>query len=417
MIEKVKILYVEDEESIRKQLAKFLNYFASEVYIAHDGVMGLEYFKKYMPDIVISDIKMPKMNGIDMVKAIKEISPEQHIIFTTAHSESGFFIEAIDLQVDGYILKPVNLKKLEKKISTITKDINNEKELEKQRFLTDEIAKLQDNLLIVLDKSQKLIYANKIFLDFFDVKDTESFCSKYSSINTMFVCEEDFFYSKNHKTWIQELQGLEYNKRIVAFLTQTLEEKAFLVSVKEIENSGHTIVSFTEITDLAQENQEFKTKAYHDELTHIFNRAYFNEEFPKEIARHKRENTPLSYLIFDIDLFKNVNDTYGHEVGDVVLVELAALVQVHTRVTDTFARWGGEEFVEILPNTSLLNAVQVAQTLKEIIENHSFSHNLKVTCSFGVSEFKQNDTVKDLMRRADNALYRAKENGRNRVEY
>jgi len=108
MINKITILYVEDEEGIRTQLTKFLKNFASELYIAVDGKDGLEQYKKYNPDIVISDIQMPKLNGIEMVKDIKNKKSNQHVIFTTAFSDSGFFIDAIDLSVDGYILKLTN---------------------------------------------------------------------------------------------------------------------------------------------------------------------------------------------------------------------------------------------------------------------------------------------------------------------
>ncbi|MEA3512085.1 MAG: response regulator [Campylobacterota bacterium] len=129
------ILYVEDEAGIREQLSKFLNYFAKELFVAKDGQEGLELFKKHKPDIVVSDIKMPNMNGIEMALAIKEINPKQHIIFTTAHSESGFFMEAIDMQVDGYILKPINLEKLEYKIEVISEQINLKRENEKHLLI------------------------------------------------------------------------------------------------------------------------------------------------------------------------------------------------------------------------------------------------------------------------------------------
>ena len=99
---KITILYVEDENSIRDSLVPILKFFSKELYLGVDGEDGLEKFKEYKPDLVISDIKMPKMNGIDMVKAIKEIDKKQHILFTTAHSESSFFMDAIDSHVDGY---------------------------------------------------------------------------------------------------------------------------------------------------------------------------------------------------------------------------------------------------------------------------------------------------------------------------
>lgn len=107
---KIVILYVEDEPGIRNSLSEVLSYFCSKLITACDGLEGLELYEKNNPDIVVSDIKMPNMNGIEMAKAMKAINPEQYIIFTTAHSESGYFMEAINLQVDGYILKPVDLE-------------------------------------------------------------------------------------------------------------------------------------------------------------------------------------------------------------------------------------------------------------------------------------------------------------------
>jgi len=132
MINKIKptILYVEDEDGIRRALSRFLKYNSSQLYTAIDGKDGLEKYKEFLPDIVISDIKMPIMNGIDMVKEIQKINSTQHIIFTTAHSESEYFLEVIEMQVDGYILKPVDYEKLESKIDRINELIKEKHELE-----------------------------------------------------------------------------------------------------------------------------------------------------------------------------------------------------------------------------------------------------------------------------------------------
>ena len=120
--------------------------------------------------------------------------------------------------------------------------------------------------------------------------------------------------------------------------------------------------------------------------------------------------------MLDIDKFKNFNDTYGHQKGDEILKDLSKIISKNTRQTDTFARWGGEEFVKILPNASLQDAKAVAEGLRKIIQEYTFSDDLKVTCSFGVSEFRDDDTKESVMKRADEALYIAKENGRNKVE-
>ncbi len=118
------ILYVEDEKQVRDELTNFLEYFSSKLYVAVDGREGFELYKENQIDIVISDINMPNMNGIEMTKHIKTIDENQHIILTTAHSESHYFIDAIECQVEGYLLKPIDLDMLESKLKKIIGQIN-----------------------------------------------------------------------------------------------------------------------------------------------------------------------------------------------------------------------------------------------------------------------------------------------------
>jgi len=419
MNKNITILYVEDEENIRENTKRPLSYLCDELILASDGKEGLELYKQHNPNIVVSDIKMPDMNGIEMCKAIKAIKEEQHIVFTTAHSENSYFMEAIEMQVDGYILKPIDYDLLEKKINNIINNINIEYRLKQQEILTKEITKLQDNILVVLDKDQNMIFSNDNFLNFFKLENLSQFKQKYNRLSYLFLEHEDFFIPRGagDKEWIKEIEKLENSKRIVSMMNlQLFIPQAFLVSIKYVQETSHTIIIFTEITNITIEKTKFKHKAFTDELTGVYNRAYFNEELSKQIANYKRDKIPFSFIILDIDKFKNFNDTYGHQIGDEVLKDLAKIINNHTRASDIFARWGGEEFVKILPNTSLEDAIKVTEHLRRIVEYHTFVDNLKVTCSFGISQFRQNDTQDDLMKRADDALYRAKENGRNRVE-
>ncbi|MEA1913891.1 MAG: GGDEF domain-containing protein, partial [Campylobacterota bacterium] len=116
------------------------------------------------------------------------------------------------------------------------------------------------------------------------------------------------------------------------------------------------------------------------------------------------------------DHFKKFNDTYGHDIGDKILMQLTEMLALKVRNRDIFARWGGEEFVILLPVTKLEEAQKVAEHLRQAIEEHLFYNNLRVTCSFGVAQVEQNDTEQTALKRADEALYVAKQNGRNRVE-
>ncbi len=162
--------------------------------------------------------------------------------------------------------------------------------------------------------------------------------------------------------------------------------------------------------------EKFRYLSETDRLTGLYNKGKFNEVLQQEIQRAKRYKRPLSLIIFDIDHFKKINDTYGHKVGDEVLKELANIIKKNIRKTDFAARWGGEEFVILAPETNLEGAKKLAEKLRQAVENHKFPTVGKVTISLGVAQLEPDEKPEDFIVRADMALYKAKEGGRNRVE-
>ncbi|MCC6345817.1 MAG: GGDEF domain-containing protein, partial [Nitrospirales bacterium] len=171
-----------------------------------------------------------------------------------------------------------------------------------------------------------------------------------------------------------------------------------------------------DITELKRAEEALRIAATVDRLTGAFNRQTFEDALGKEMARAERYESPLSLLMFDIDRFKSINDTYGHQVGDSVLKRVSSLVRGNIRNVDSFGRWGGEEFMVLLPETSLEGATLVAEKLRKLLENGSFSPVHRVTASFGVAQWKRREAFDSLTKRADTALYHAKNSGRNRVE-
>ncbi|MEW6109861.1 MAG: diguanylate cyclase [Nitrospirota bacterium] len=157
-----------------------------------------------------------------------------------------------------------------------------------------------------------------------------------------------------------------------------------------------------------------------DALTGLYNRRRFHDVLLKEFERAKRYSTPFSVVMMDIDHFKRINDNYGHMVGDMVLREVAGLIKKNIREIDTAARYGGEEYMVILPNTDKKDAFIVAERMRANIENNKFSdiENNIITVSIGISGMADKDIYNEdeLVRCADLALYRAKQNGRNRIE-
>jgi len=164
---------------------------------------------------------------------------------------------------------------------------------------------------------------------------------------------------------------------------------------------------------LEELNRALEKQSQTDVLTQIFNRRFFNMQLAKEAARSTRHRTPLSVLMFDIDHFKAINDKHGHLAGDKILQEISLLIQDNIRQSDFLARWGGEEFALLTPGVGLKNAGKFAEKLRYLIENNDFSIEQQITCSFGVSCYQASEETSTFIQRADQALYQAKENGRN----
>lgn len=169
---------------------------------------------------------------------------------------------------------------------------------------------------------------------------------------------------------------------------------------------------YTELTD------QLKNENIQDPLTGLFNRRGLNLHFDKELVSADISSKPLSLILIDIDYFKKVNDMYGHDVGDVCLIELAHLLSQTIRKEDIIARFGGEEFIIILPNAAINEALAIAENLRSLIYKEKFSHfNLPLTITLGVTErHKENDNALKMVKRADKALYKGKDKGRNCVE-
>lgn len=172
---------------------------------------------------------------------------------------------------------------------------------------------------------------------------------------------------------------------------------------------------FGSIRDITA-RKEAEKEAITDKLTQLYNRKYLDMVLSRSIHNCQHHGHKLSIIILDIDNFKSVNDIYGHQTGDIVLQETVSVLRKNIRLTDTFGRWGGEEFVIILPEVDLNNAHQLADNLRKAILTSNFTAIGKLTCSFGVSSFFKGDTEASILERADQALYLAKRKGKNRVE-
>ncbi len=170
-----------------------------------------------------------------------------------------------------------------------------------------------------------------------------------------------------------------------------------------------------DVTERERMLRMLRERAEIDALTSIYNRRKGRELLQLELERCQRYGTPVSVALLDIDLFKKVNDAHGHAIGDAILAELANLLRARLRATDSVARWGGEEFLMILPHTTSYCAGEASEGIRQAVEEKRFTRDLQITASLGVAAYNPAETLDELIERADKALYQAKSEGRNRV--
>ena len=180
-------------------------------------------------------------------------------------------------------------------------------------------------------------------------------------------------------------------------------------------NITHYLGYLSDITELKNYQHKLEKISQTDQLTKIKNRLYIDESLQKQYYRFIRNDEKCSVILIDIDYFKQVNDVYGHLIGDIVLIEFAKILQNNVRKSDIVGRWGGEEFLIILPHANKKMAKELANKLRVLIETFHFSKIGSKTASFGISEFTCGITAEELLDNADKALYISKENGRNQV--
>ncbi len=227
--------------------------------------------------------------------------------------------------------------------------------------------------------------------------------------------------SSRDATQLEPLKQLIYTR--LAEISQQIQQQKNL-EAKERKKTHQALAYLSEkINKMEQESQLLHNKlqvaqqnALHDPLTGLPNRLAYDQRLEIELARFKRYKTPLSLLIWDIDFFKKINDTFGHKAGDKTLILISKLLSNHCRESDFICRFGGEEFVMLQGNTDIAAAEKSADHLRQLIENTAFNSSgkkISITVSCGITQFSAEDTVNSAFKRADKALYSAKKTGRN----
>jgi len=448
-----RVLVVDDVPANVKLLEARLSAEYFDVVTAMSGTQALAICERAECDIVLLDVMMPDMDGFEVCRRLKSGTKTHHIpiVMVTALDQPSDRIRGLEAGADDFLTKPVSDVALIARVRSLTRLKMMTDEL-RMRALTsrdigiqgperDAIAETgRDGRILVVDgraSSYERIAAMLRGEHAVEVEPDPAsamFHAAEGNFDLMVVslgvegfdglrlCSQVRSLERTRHIPILALAEADNNTRLARaleigvndYLVRPIEKNELLARIR-------TQIRKKRYTERLRDNVQLSIEmAITDALTGLFNRRYMESHLATLIEQGVNRGKPLTLLILDIDFFKAINDTYGHDAGDDVLREFAMRIRKSIRGIDLACRHGGEEFVVVMPETDLGVATIVAERLRRRIASETFpiqqgSGNVEVTISVGIAELRQGETAAELLKRADQALYRAKRDGRNRV--
>lgn len=445
-----RVLVVDDIEQNRKLLTDKLRNEYFHVITAVDGEDAIEKALAEEPDVILMDIMMPKLNGVDACRRLKTDPRTEHIpiVLVTALNEREDRLRGLGAGADDFLTKPVNDLHLLSRVRALTKykmvaDELRKREASGKRMGAVDLAASgrasEPARILVVDENERQARRICRYLEGLHRPISHSEASQLgisgSMVDLLIVS------LANEKLDGLKLcayfRSLESTRDLPILVVAESDDEKKAVRALDLGASDIVIKPIDSEELLARVKTQVRKKRYldalrarldqsmelavTDQLTGLHNRRYMRVQLESFVKRANMGSPPVSILLCDIDHFKKINDIHGHAAGDDVLREFGRRLRENIRPTDVACRYGGEEFVVIMPETSQTLAQQAGERIRQVMADTTFSvsrgDELKVTMSGGVSTIlAPDDTMDGLLKRADDALYRAKSAGRNKVE-
>lgn len=414
-----RILLVEDSRFVATVMSNVLlerGYKTESVPSGEEALRRMA--RKPLPDLVLMDIELA--GKLDGVAAALEIG-ERHdvpVVFLTAGATEETLEKIRNVTAYGYVLKDRDMAALLSTVDMALKLHEAKVRLKVREATLEAIMNNASDAIVLFDSEGRIFFWNPAAERLFGYSKEESLDRNFFEL---LVPAED------ESGWLHAIKG-ELAQEAVRSLPSgwTVEFKALCrdgstvdievaLSTFEVGSTRYNVGIARDISKRKQFEKELVKLSITDPLTGVYNRRHFERRIRDEIKKARLEGRDLSLVILDLDHFKSINDRFGHDKGDQVLKATTDLIQEHLQGKGTLARWGGEEFVILLPGLSAGDAADLAETLREGINNMRFDGDAEITASFGVAGLAPGDTFDALVKKADNMLYEAKANGRNRV--
>ncbi|MGE0036883.1 MAG: PleD family two-component system response regulator [Xanthobacteraceae bacterium] len=448
-----RVLVIDDAPANVKLLEARLSAEYFDVVTATSGAEGLAICDRAECDIVLLDVMMPDMDGFEVCRHLKSNPATHHIpvVMVTALDQPSDRVRGLQAGADDFLTKPVSDVALIARVRSLSRlklmtdelrmravtsrDIGidspereavSETGCDGRILIVDDRVSSNEHLTAMLatehqpevetDPNAALFRAAEGNFDLLIVS------LGFEAFDGLRLCSQVRSLDRTRNVPILAIAGADDGSRLVRgleigindYLSRPIDKNELLARVR-------TQIRKKRYTERLRDNVQMSIEmAITDALTGLYNRRYMESHVGTLVEQAAARGKPLTVLVMDIDYFKSINDTYGHDAGDDVLREFAIRVRKSIRGIDLACRYGGEEFVVVMPETDLAVATMVAERLRRRIASETFpiqqgAHGIEVTISIGIAALGRDDTAASVLKRADQALYRAKRDGRNRV--
>jgi len=449
-----RVLVVDDIPANVKLLEAKLGAEYFDVVTAGSGPARLKKVEEEKPDIILLDVMMPGMDGFEVCQRIKSNPATAHlpVIMVTALDQVSDRVQGLEAGADDFLTKPVNDVALFARVRSLVRLKTMVDELRLRQATGESMGLAEGNenaflenpgrgrILVVEDREQSALRIAETLSRDHDVEvvgDVNEALIRTKGGDYDLVIPSLSLDRQDGLRFCATLRSLDVTRQTPLLTIVDEGDMKRLVRALDIGVNDYLMRPVERSELVARVRTQLRRKRYADRLRHslqlslemaitdqltgLFNRRYMSRHLGTLISNAANTGKPVSFLILDIDFFKKINDTYGHDVGDDVLREFANRVSHNVRGIDLACRYGGEEFVVVMPDTDMTFAYMVAERLRQSVADIPFKISvppcqLTVTISIGVTASEGSaDTAEALLRRADQALYRAKRDGRNRV--